>query len=121
MKRHPTNPLPGYRGKRKKKASKDTTEEVRSEGSYRKKITKWLCRVETKTIPKQNRITFSSHVEMRTFFNNGRLKSRINIEIITEENILKRISPFQKKCKVMKEGIHLSHLQCKAKEKRKRL
>ena len=40
--------------------------------------------------------------------------------MITEEGILKRISPFQKKRKAMKERPRLSHLQSRETEKRKR-
>ena len=41
--------------------------------------------------------------------------------MITEGDILKRISPFQKKRKAMKARPHLSHLQSRETEKRKRL
>jgi len=37
LKRPPTNPLSAYSGKRKKKASEDKIEEVKSEGSYQQK------------------------------------------------------------------------------------
>ena len=87
----------------KKKASKEKAEKVK------KKNSKWFFRVETKHIPKQSRITFLNHVEMCAFFKNGTLKSRINIKMITED-VLKRISPFQKKRKAMKEKLHLLHL-----------
>ena len=41
--------------------------------------------------------------------------------MITEEDMLKRISPFQRKRKAMKEKFHLSHLQRRETEKWKRL
>jgi len=50
LKRPLTNPLSASSGKRKKKASEDKIEEVRSQGSYQQKKldTELLCKVETK-------------------------------------------------------------------------